>query len=89
MAVDAGFRTAIVLDLARVGMGGGAASLGLLRDLAARHPEVEWVAGGGVRDRSDVDALSIAGASAVLVGSAIHDGRIAPDRPGPAGPHVS
>jgi phosphoribosylformimino-5-aminoimidazole carboxamide ribotide isomerase len=76
-AVDAGFEAIIVLDLARVGAREGAGPLDLLSELSREHARVEWIAGGGVRDRTDIVRLGEAGASAVLVGSAIHDGRIA------------
>ena len=72
----------ILLDLARVGMGGGVGTRGLLADLAARHPGVEWIAGGGVASVEDVEAIGRAGASAVLLASALHDGRIATTRGG-------
>ncbi len=75
-AVHAGSTTVIILDLSRVGTGRGVGTADLLRDLVRTHPQVEWVAGGGVAGNADVEALGRAGASAVLVGSAIHDGRI-------------
>jgi phosphoribosylformimino-5-aminoimidazole carboxamide ribotide isomerase len=74
IAVAAGVRRAIALDLARVGGGGGTGTEGLCRRLAARHPGVEWVAGGGVAGPDDLQRLADAGASAVLVASALHDG---------------
>jgi uncharacterized protein related to proFAR isomerase len=37
---------------------------------------VELVAGGGVRDRADLDALADAGADAALVATALHEGRV-------------
>jgi len=61
--VDAGAREAIVLDLARVGSGEG--------------PDVDLLAGGGVRDASDLRALADAGAAGALVATALHGGAIA------------
>lgn len=68
-------RRLIVLDLARVGTGQGPGTLNLIRELR-RRPGKEIVAGGGVAGPDDLRALEDAGASAVLVGSALHDGRL-------------
>jgi phosphoribosylformimino-5-aminoimidazole carboxamide ribotide isomerase len=76
-AVARGVRRAIVLDLARVGTGGGvAATAALVAQLRARHPAVAWAAGGGVAGADDLEMLARAGAAAALVGSALHDGRL-------------
>lgn len=75
-AVGLGVRQLIVLDLARVGGDGGTGTEDLCRGLASRHPGVEVVAGGGVRDVTDVRRLRECGAAGVLVASALHDGRI-------------
>jgi len=72
---DAGAREAIVLDLARVGSGEGP-DVTLLAELHARFPDVELLAGGGVRDTADLRALAGAGASGALVATALHDGAI-------------
>ncbi len=77
-AIEAGIRSVILLDLARVGTGRGVGTVALLRELKVRHPGVEWLVGGGIASPGQVEELGWAGASAVLVGSAIHDGRIAP-----------
>lgn len=69
-----GIRRVLLLDLARVGMGEGFGTLPLAAELQALGAEV--VVGGGVSHTKDIDAARIAGASAVLVGSALHDGRI-------------
>jgi uncharacterized protein related to proFAR isomerase len=74
--VDAGAREAIVLDLARVGSGAGP-DAALLEKLHARFPDVELLAGGGVRHVADLRALAGAGASGALVATALHDGAIA------------
>jgi phosphoribosylformimino-5-aminoimidazole carboxamide ribotide isomerase len=76
IAVRAGVRRMIVLDLAAVGMGGGVGTEPLLRTLRCRHPEMELIAGGGVRGWSDLRSLSAAGCDAALVASALHDGRL-------------
>jgi phosphoribosylformimino-5-aminoimidazole carboxamide ribotide isomerase len=73
-----GVREAIVLDLARVGSGEGP-DVPLVRDIHARLPELELLAGGGVRDAADLRALTDAGASGALVATALHSGAIDPD----------
>lgn len=75
-AVEAGFRRALILDLARVGLGQGAGTISLLERLVEYDPHVEWSVGGGIGCAEDVHAFKRAGASAVLVGSALHDGRL-------------
>ena len=66
----------IVLDLARVGTGSGP-DVALMGELCARFPELELLAGGGVRDASDLHALAEAGAAGALVATALHSGAIA------------
>jgi phosphoribosylformimino-5-aminoimidazole carboxamide ribotide isomerase len=73
----AGAREAIVLDLARVGSGEGP-DVTLVAELRARVPEVELLAGGGVRDADDLRALARAGAAGALVATALHGGGIDP-----------
>ena len=72
-----GAREAIVLDLQRVGSGEGP-DVTLIGELHARFPEVELLAGGGVRDAADLRALAGAGASGALVATALHGGAIEP-----------
>jgi phosphoribosylformimino-5-aminoimidazole carboxamide ribotide isomerase len=74
--VAMGVGTLIVIDLARVGTGRGCGTENLLRAIRKGFPEVELIAGGGVRSWADVDRLGDAGADAVLIASALHDGRI-------------
>ena len=75
---DAGAREAVVLDLARVGSGEGP-DVALLGDLRSRFPDVELLAGGGVRHAGDLRALADAGAAGALVATALHGGAIGPD----------
>jgi phosphoribosylformimino-5-aminoimidazole carboxamide ribotide isomerase len=75
-AVDAGAETLIVLDLARVGTGTGPGTEQLLSTLKHSFPKVDVLAGGGVRTWADVERLTSAGADAVLVASALHDGTV-------------
>jgi phosphoribosylformimino-5-aminoimidazole carboxamide ribotide isomerase len=73
-----GVREVIVLDLARVGSGAGP-DVALVRELRARFPELELLAGGGVRDLADLRALAEAGAAGALVATALHGGALGPD----------
>jgi phosphoribosylformimino-5-aminoimidazole carboxamide ribotide isomerase len=75
-AVAAGVRRMIVLDLARVGEGGGPGTEELCRAISANHPTVELIAGGGVRGIDDLRRLKACGVRAALVASALHDGRL-------------
>jgi phosphoribosylformimino-5-aminoimidazole carboxamide ribotide isomerase len=77
-AAAAGIKYLVVLDLARVGLGAGTGTEALCRDLAAQNPSLWLVAGGGVRDRDDLDRLEALGVRAALVASALHDGRLQP-----------
>jgi phosphoribosylformimino-5-aminoimidazole carboxamide ribotide isomerase len=74
-----GVREVIVLDLARVGSNAGP-DVALMRELCARFPELELLAGGGVRDVADLRALAEAGVAGALVGTALHSGAIGPDQ---------
>jgi phosphoribosylformimino-5-aminoimidazole carboxamide ribotide isomerase len=68
--------TLIILDLADVGSGRGPSTLPLIRAVHAQYPNLEIIAGGGVRNREDLLSLQQAGASAALVASALHDRKI-------------
>jgi phosphoribosylformimino-5-aminoimidazole carboxamide ribotide isomerase len=71
----AGLREAIVLDLARVGSGAGP-DVALIAQVHAAFPDLELLAGGGVRDVEDLRALAAAGAAGALVATALHRGVI-------------
>jgi phosphoribosylformimino-5-aminoimidazole carboxamide ribotide isomerase len=70
------FRTWIVLDIGRVGGGGGPGTEATIAMLRREFPGVELLAGGGVRGWDDVNRLTDAGADGVLVASALHDGTL-------------
>jgi phosphoribosylformimino-5-aminoimidazole carboxamide ribotide isomerase len=80
--VARGVRRLVVLDLARVGVGGGTTTDELCARLVAAHAGVEVVTGGGVRDAADLWRLAPLGVWGALVASALHDGRITADSPG-------
>ncbi len=75
-AVTLGVHHVILLDLSRVGTDRGVGTERLLTGLRAQFPSIDITVGGGIRGVEDVLAIKQLGASAVLVGSAIHDGRI-------------
>lgn len=75
-AIRGGATSLIVLDLARVGTGTGTGTEALLRVLRDVFPEVDLIAGGGVRTWADVERLGEAGANGVLVASAVHEGML-------------
>jgi phosphoribosylformimino-5-aminoimidazole carboxamide ribotide isomerase len=74
-AIERGVSTVLVLDLARVGMTGGVGTEALCAELHRRFPATALWAGGGIRTPADLPPLAAAGVSAVLVASALHDGR--------------
>jgi phosphoribosylformimino-5-aminoimidazole carboxamide ribotide isomerase len=70
-ATSRGIRSVLVLDLARVGRGDGP-RMSLVEQVRAACPDVELIAGGGVRDSRDIDRLAAIGCDAALVGTALH-----------------
>lgn len=77
----------LVLTLDRVGMSAGP-DLALLSAVRDAHPRLTLIAGGGVRDGNDLRALAAAGVDAVLVATALHEGRVkAQDLDGLNDPH--
>jgi phosphoribosylformimino-5-aminoimidazole carboxamide ribotide isomerase len=78
LALRAGVRRMILLDLAQVGMGQGVSTAPLCRALGSLGAQVQILAGGGVRSLADLRVLAAAGCDAALVASALHDGRLSP-----------
>jgi phosphoribosylformimino-5-aminoimidazole carboxamide ribotide isomerase len=70
-----GWEDVVLLDLARVGTGAGV-DPGFLGKAGARYPELRLLAGGGVRDATDLRALTFAGAAGALVATALQSGAI-------------
>ena len=66
----------IVLDLSDVGMGTGGSTDSICQFIHKQFPVVQLIAGGGVRSRDDLNRLYHLGVDAVLVASALHDGRL-------------
>ena len=67
-----GVERLIVLDLASVGGGQGPTVVDLCRQIRRRAPQVEMIAGGGVRGTGDLARLRDAGCDAALVASWLH-----------------
>ena len=76
-AVRAGASAVLLLDLARVGSGAGVDEA-LAGRMVARAGPAELIVGGGVGDLDAVRRLAVLGVHGVLIGSALHDGRIDP-----------
>jgi phosphoribosylformimino-5-aminoimidazole carboxamide ribotide isomerase len=74
-AIAAGAKTLLVLDVGRVGTGGGV-DLRLLEALRRQFPSQTLFAGGGVLARRDLELMRDAGCNGALVATAIHSGRI-------------
>ena len=72
------FKLLTLLDLAAVGIDGGPQAAAACRPIRQSHPDVELISGGGVRGLADLKAFEEAGCDAVLVASALHDGRLSP-----------
>lgn len=83
-AVAFGIRRLIVLDLTRVGLGTGLGTEALCHRLTKDHPEVEIIAGGGIRGPADLHCLAECGVHSVLVASALHEGSLRPEHWGHA-----
>lgn len=74
--VSLGVRRILLLDLTRVGKGGGPGVDQLLASIRASAPEVDVALGGGIVGTESIRRYRREGASSVLIGSALHDGRI-------------
>ena len=74
--LDLGVRHLLLLDLSRVGTGRGTGTEGLLSRLREERPDARISVGGGIASMEQILAFRQAGCAAVLVGSALHDGRI-------------
>jgi phosphoribosylformimino-5-aminoimidazole carboxamide ribotide isomerase len=78
-AVASGVSTIIVLDLARVGAGRGC-NLDTVLAVRQAAPDVTLLAGGGVRDETDLRRLGDAGCDGALVATALLSGALRPRR---------
>ncbi len=70
-----GWNEIILLDLARVGTQ-TSLEWSLIAEARRRFPEIQLIAGGGVRSAGDLEELIRSGASGVLLATALHNGSI-------------
>lgn len=71
---DIGVRTAIVTDIDKDGVLGGA-NVELYRELTAIEG-LDIIASGGVSSQSDLDALAAAGVAGAIIGKALYNGNL-------------
>jgi phosphoribosylformimino-5-aminoimidazole carboxamide ribotide isomerase len=71
-----GFREAILLEMDRIGTGGGA-DAELLGRVTTTAPGMGFIVGGGIGSVAELMRLKRAGASGALLATALHDGAIA------------
>lgn len=76
VVIGFGIGTVIMLDLARVGTGAGLGTEALCAEARQCWPNLRVVLGGGAVSPDDLKRAADCGASAVLVASALHDGRL-------------
>ncbi|MDE2180684.1 MAG: hypothetical protein KGJ40_07540 [candidate division NC10 bacterium] len=70
-----GFREVILLGMDRIGVGGGA-DAELLGRVATAVPGIRFIVGGGITSIKELTLLHRAGASGVLLATALHSGTI-------------
>jgi phosphoribosylformimino-5-aminoimidazole carboxamide ribotide isomerase len=75
-AIGLGVRRLLLLELSRVGTGQGTGTRELFEGILDSCPEVELAVGGGISGLAELEAWKASGASAVLVGTAFHHGKI-------------
>jgi phosphoribosylformimino-5-aminoimidazole carboxamide ribotide isomerase len=73
-----GWKEIILLDLARVGAQTGL-EWPLIAEARCRFPQIQLIAGGGVRSAGDLEELIRSGVSGVLLATALHNGSITAD----------
>jgi phosphoribosylformimino-5-aminoimidazole carboxamide ribotide isomerase len=75
-AVEAGLSSVIVLDLADVGEERGGTTHSICEAIHQRYPQLSLAAGGGICSYDDCRRYGDAGCDAVLVATALHNGRL-------------
>jgi phosphoribosylformimino-5-aminoimidazole carboxamide ribotide isomerase len=71
--IELGVRRLIVLDLERVGERGGTGTEELCRQMLNTDPNLQLIAGGGIRGDEDLNRMETVGVSGVLVATALHE----------------
>jgi phosphoribosylformimino-5-aminoimidazole carboxamide ribotide isomerase len=77
-AIAQGVSRLLILDLSRVGTGRGTGTEDLLVRLRSAYSGVDVFVGGGISRIEEVARIRALGARGLLLGSALHDGRIGP-----------
>lgn len=75
LLMSLGFREAILLEMEKIGTGGGVDTT-FVHEIARIAPDVRLIVGGGIREATDLLRLRIAGASGALLATALHEGSI-------------
>lgn len=75
LLMSLGFREAILLEMERIGTGGGIDAR-FLGKIARAAPGMSLIVGGGIKTATELPRLKRAGASGVLLATALHDGTI-------------
>lgn len=70
-----GFREAVLLEMERIGTGGGV-DTALLGRVTTAAPGMRFIVGGGIASAAELVRLQRAGASGALLATALHDGTI-------------
>jgi len=70
-----GVKRILTTDIRRDGKLEGP-NISLYKELVETFPSVEWIASGGVRSKEDIAALRATGATGVVIGKALHEGRV-------------
>jgi phosphoribosylformimino-5-aminoimidazole carboxamide ribotide isomerase len=73
--IDSGLQTVLSTDIARDGMLSGP-NIEMYRNLQQQFPVLNWIASGGVSDRSDLETLSELNMYGVVVGKAYYEERL-------------
>ena len=72
---SAGWKEVILLDLARVGSGGGV-DCALVNEVRTKHPSLSLLVGGGISSPEQLLELKALGVAGVLMATALHRGTI-------------
>jgi phosphoribosylformimino-5-aminoimidazole carboxamide ribotide isomerase len=76
--IEQGVKRLLILDLSRVGTGRGTGTEDLTIRIREAYPAVDVFVGGGISRFEEIVRIRAAGLAGVLIGSALHDGRIGP-----------
>lgn len=74
--IQMGIQRLIVLEIASVGSNEGPQSAELCTAIHQEYPDIELIAGGGIRNKNDLNILENSGCVAALVATALHQGSL-------------